>query len=202
VEDIAARIRSALSTRLTTDHALLFAVPEREGTQLVWTTPAAGTVTRLDRLDPTKRAQALARIETLMGDVRIVARRIAQEPGPARATAEALLAVSRPPPPANVFVVGNTPVIVMWTHEDAPAPPAAPVGQVVRKVTVRGRTPVAAYVSLALGVVCLLAVLGGLARSHAHAQAAADRPIASLKHTLDQLLAMGLSQCRVPGPTK
>jgi hypothetical protein len=46
VEDSAARIRSALSTRLTTDHALLFGIPERTGNQLTWTTPAAGAVVR------------------------------------------------------------------------------------------------------------------------------------------------------------
>jgi hypothetical protein len=202
VEDIAARVRSALSTRLTADHALLFAIPERNGTQLSWTTPAAGTVTRLDKLDPNRRARALARIETLMSDIRIVARRIAAEPGTARATAEALLAACRPPAPTNVFVVGDTPVITMWTHEDAPAPPVPSIGEAAGTVAVRGRTPMVAYASLALGAVCLIAMIGGLARSHARAEAAADRPVAGLRHTLDQLSAVDLSRCRAPVPNR
>jgi hypothetical protein len=202
VEDSAARIRSALTTRLTTDHALLFGTPERTGNQVTWTTPAAGTVIRLDKLDPTRRARALARIDTLLADVRLVARRIAAEPGTARATAETLLAVSRTPAPGNVFVAGDTPIIVMWTHEDAPARPVPPIGEIARTVAAGGRTSMAAYASLVLGSAFLIAAIVGLARSHVHAQAVAQKPVAGLQRTLDQLSAVDLSHCRIPVPTK
>jgi hypothetical protein len=192
VEDSAVRMRTALSSRLGVEHALLFAIPERAGNELVWTTPADTPAVRLDKVDPARRARAVARAERLLGDIKAMAQRMLAEPGAARATAQALLAVARMPSPMYVYVAGDNPVIVLWTH-DEPAPP--PLPPVVAE-NERPRAPILAYGIIAVAAIGLGVAGMGLLQSHARA----EQSVAALRQTLAELQTIDASHCRPAQP--
>ncbi|ARC88616.1 hypothetical protein [Rhodovulum sp. MB263] len=114
-------IADTLRDRLGPDHAALFAEPvaTEQGDRYDWYAPMPGPVHRLDELAPDRRAEVLARLATLQGEIAALADEIAAEGSPSsERLSEALRNALQVPGDEYIYAIGDgpapRPVLVNW----------------------------------------------------------------------------------------
>jgi len=118
-------IQSLLRTRLSGEHAQLFAEPRPAADGINWFPGRDGSAIPVVKLSLQERTRAMRRVDQLLADVRTMADRIGPESANLRKLAKILKAVAQRPPPQWVWTIDGKVVMAGWAHE----PPAifAPV---------------------------------------------------------------------------
>lgn len=128
------QIRGVIRRRLGERHARLLAEPQPDdlGRRIDWYSDVAGSVAPLSSLPEAARAEALAQVNALIGDIAALGTQLQQAPSAdARITGRALELACRRPSDDYVFMVGAQPVVVCWGYEPEAAgallpPPSTP----------------------------------------------------------------------------
>ena len=114
------RIQTVLAGRISAGHAALFARPERLLGGIEWHSCFSGPAAPLTKMDVVRRAAVQKRLEAMLKDVRLLADRVTAEGSDGRRLGRILRAISEVPPLQWVWLVGEQPVIVGWSHQPPP----------------------------------------------------------------------------------
>lgn len=114
----APQLRAAITQRLSREHADLLAIPEADpsGRRIDWYAPFDGEVRRIADLGEQERAQVLAKVQRLHGDLAELAQSMdaAQRSGAERNFARLLRHALTAPGEETLYVVDGKPVMAFW----------------------------------------------------------------------------------------
>ncbi len=183
----AGQLRTAIAARLSREHADLLAIPEVDptGRRIDWYAPFDGESRRLGDIGEAERAQLLAKVQRLHGDL---ARMADTMEAPERSSAERNFArllrhALTAPGEETLYVVGGKPVMTFWGFTaDASLPgaflasPPVPAPAVARPEAIMASAPALAiaaprtswwqWLLLALLLLLMLALLAWLVRPY------------------------------------
>ncbi len=114
------RIQTTLAGRISAGHAALFARPERLLGGIEWHSCFSGPAAPLTKIDVVRRAAVQKRLEAMLKEVRLLADRVTAEGSDGRRLGRILRTISEVPPLQLIWLVGEQPVIVGWSHQPPP----------------------------------------------------------------------------------
>lgn len=115
--DSFAQIRAMLRSRLSPEHALLFAEPvsDASGATTDWYSEAEGVPLPFSQLPAEEQVRAAATVSRLVSDIEGLAGEFGQSPDPQQRIRGAILSLAlRYPDSGHIYMLGEQPVIVCW----------------------------------------------------------------------------------------